>query len=623
MSLPFVLFEWTLFSPGDDKKGAEVDLTWALEALTQRNQQYLKDHRDTPNLYRSGVTYIRPAQMLGDPDEVAILRRALGSAANDPAVATVLTQVGQVFGGERFRDIGRVIENGGGDCFPLSQKIIARSKSTGQYELIALGDLRLVHPAYEALSYNFSTCCYEFRPIVAFIDKGVKPVSKAHLSNGTDLVATDDHKFWSLDGTGNNGRRVGVKRMGEYVEAYAEFKAGRMSKNMRGVRSRILQASRIPALGVTAPSTAETYLAGIYAAEGYKGPKTTRIAQHKGPVREKIEASLNAVGAKFSYTGGHGATAGSGAEYRVLGGLQNETVTALRSQGNNSFDIRFPQSFLSGDAATVRCLLDAHGDGDGWRPREGVDYRHSNAKRISVEHTTSSDALMEQIRLGLLILGRPSYSYHQLNHQGAGHSPIWRVEEFNNTVTKLADRRAQVEAMGLEGLTYATVRNAVPFGTAHVGCIEVEETHNFVLADGTIASNCDNFAAWRAAELRQVGIPARAQMTSRPNPGGGTIYHALVRWPPIPGIPYETIEDPSLILGMGGEARAFDRAREIENNRERSQYLAAARGGRAPSSIDSALAEIAAATSGRCGSELAQIEQELLGGFKYRRKARK
>lgn len=84
--------------------------------------------------------------------------------------------------------------------------------------------------------------------------------------------------------------------------------------------------------------------------------------------------------------------------------------------------------------------------------------------------------------------------------------------------------------------------------------------------------DCDNLAAWRAAELRELKIKANPGITSRWS-GGRRIYHALV-----------TIylkddrridEDPSLILGMGGEARRVDREQAIVNNITRHELIKA------------------------------------------------
>src|SRR6185369_1276286 len=94
--------------------------------------------------------------------------------------------------------------------------------------------------------------------------------------------------------------------------------------------------------------------------------------------------------------------------------------------------------------------------------------------------------------------------------------------------------------------------------------------------------DCDGLACWRAAELRQAGIPARAYMTSRTRPGGGVTYHALVRWPPFGSDQYDTSEDPSLLLGMGGERRSADRAEEFRKNAERCATMRRIRSGGAP-----------------------------------------
>ena len=83
--------------------------------------------------------------------------------------------------------------------------------------------------------------------------------------------------------------------------------------------------------------------------------------------------------------------------------------------------------------------------------------------------------------------------------------------------------------------------------------------------------DCDNIASARAAELRLAGIKASPYITWRER-WNGTTYHALVRWPD------GTSEDPSLLLGMGGEAKIAARAEEIRKNKERfDTYVETAR----------------------------------------------
>ena len=129
--LRYILFDTTLFAPGDNQEQARKNLGWVLEALTQLDQQYLRDHPDTPPLYKSGVKYERPAQFGGDTTEVQVLRQALGAQAHEPKIAGILDLVQQVLGGERFRDIGRIIENGGGDCDNVSTWRSAELRQSG------------------------------------------------------------------------------------------------------------------------------------------------------------------------------------------------------------------------------------------------------------------------------------------------------------------------------------------------------------------------------------------------------------------------------------------------------------------------------------------------------------
>jgi hypothetical protein len=140
MSLRFVLFDLTLFAKGDDPKESRKDLGWLLEGLCQRDMAFLKEHPDTPLLYQSGVTYERPAQFQGLCPEAAVLKNALGPMANDPQVADVLETVQAALGGERFRDIGRIIENGSGDCFPTGTRVLRRDGSLVGVETLSTGD---------------------------------------------------------------------------------------------------------------------------------------------------------------------------------------------------------------------------------------------------------------------------------------------------------------------------------------------------------------------------------------------------------------------------------------------------------------------------------------------------
>lgn len=129
--LRFILYDTTMFDDDDDVERTRKTLIWCMEALVQRNQEYLKQRPKTPRLYKSGVCYAVPQQFAGECDEVQVLKRALGRTAKRGDVAAVLRLIQEVFGGERFRDIGRILENGGGDCDNLSCWRVAELRQAG------------------------------------------------------------------------------------------------------------------------------------------------------------------------------------------------------------------------------------------------------------------------------------------------------------------------------------------------------------------------------------------------------------------------------------------------------------------------------------------------------------
>jgi hypothetical protein len=118
--LRYILLDTMLFNRDDDPVQSRTDLTWVLEALTQLDQNFLRAHPETPLLYNAGVVYERPGQFNGECEEVTLLKKALGSKASDSKVADALNTVQMVLGGERFRDVGRIIEKGKVDCDNLA-----------------------------------------------------------------------------------------------------------------------------------------------------------------------------------------------------------------------------------------------------------------------------------------------------------------------------------------------------------------------------------------------------------------------------------------------------------------------------------------------------------------------
>ena len=108
--LKYVLFDSTEFNTCEDREQTELDLCWMLEALTQRDQDYLRQRPYTPRLSKSGVVWEKPKQFDGDCYEVLVIRDALGKNVRDRNVQEVLEKMQGVFGVEHFCDIGLILE---------------------------------------------------------------------------------------------------------------------------------------------------------------------------------------------------------------------------------------------------------------------------------------------------------------------------------------------------------------------------------------------------------------------------------------------------------------------------------------------------------------------------------
>lgn len=95
----------------------------------------------------------------------------------------------------------------------------------------------------------------------------------------------------------------------------------------------------------------------------------------------------------------------------------------------------------------------------------------------------------------------------------------------------LLAKSAKVPSLYGSGVRY----RREPKGTEHW------QTAPEVLSRGY--GDCEDLAAWRAAELRVAGIPAQAYVLRT----GPKLFHAVVRYPD------GRIEDPSKKLGMKGK----------------------------------------------------------------------
>jgi hypothetical protein len=122
------------FADGDaDRANSQKRVLCLLEALVWCNRLYLQQHPETPLIYQSGIKYKVPAQFeqeqLPEVDKVRGYLKKKG--APDDVVRAFATLSDMCGGGEHFREIPRIIENGGGDCDNVASWRVAELREKG------------------------------------------------------------------------------------------------------------------------------------------------------------------------------------------------------------------------------------------------------------------------------------------------------------------------------------------------------------------------------------------------------------------------------------------------------------------------------------------------------------
>lgn len=434
------------------------------------------------------MALVRGCPTLGDDAEICELSRIFWFVKNN------IEYRQDPYHYDLYATAKRTLQVRGGDCFSLDTPVIVKSKASQCYQIVTLGELEHTWPAYDALSYDFTNTKWVFKPILGWQNRGVREVYESHLFNGPSFRHTLDHRVWFWDGQQAKHRKYDERPLESFLE------------DDRNWHTRVLVASKIPALGTVDYPQDKAYLTGIYAAEGFADDHHVRIAQDKPEIRDRIEKALAAYGAPFSTS-----LRTRHAYYSLMkSGLKD----LLRYQGTNSFDMHFDASLFGASEDSIRTALEAHGDGDAYRPKPDA----SLYKKVKAIHATSSESLVRELQLMCMILGEPWYSQLQLHHGGAGSSPIWRFHRWLDT-TRVGKRVID----SLPGLAYSPIRQMEPAGDEPVADITVEDTHNFVLGNGMLVHNCDDHCILTGAYISTIGYQAGAKIIS-PNGSDWHIY---------------------------------------------------------------------------------------------------
>jgi len=116
--LRHVLFDLSLFTDESERANSQKRVLILLNALTWCDQLWLRAHPETPLIYEAPVEYKVPQQFEKAylPEVEKVRNWMAKKGAPDDVQNAFKEMADQLGGGECFREIPRIIENGGGDC---------------------------------------------------------------------------------------------------------------------------------------------------------------------------------------------------------------------------------------------------------------------------------------------------------------------------------------------------------------------------------------------------------------------------------------------------------------------------------------------------------------------------
>jgi len=412
----------------------------------------------------------------------------------------------------------RTLAFGGGDAFRKDTQVIVRKKIDETYKVVELGDLEHCFAEYDALSFNYEKAEFEFKPIVAWYDKGVKPMYRIETNNHRVLDVSTKHKidafFYGPSQKYNEIRRG--------VEAQELF--GRMEK---ACNPQLPFAIKIPDLGTVDHVTSDQlFLEGMYLAEGWAERHSSGACTEAGdePARicigvkdealfGKIESSAKTLGIKYyTHTQPNGVKVLRTSDH----GFRKNLISKF---GKGSFEKTIPEEYLSLPREKMTELIGAYAAGDAYKPKPGSRW----SKMANLIHNTSSSMLARMLGLVHLIMGRPLHPMLQMNHMGAGHSPIWRLIERKN-IKCYRPRIGDVAG--------ASIHRFEENGEAECCDVTVLDNHNVVTEGGIVVHQCDDLTVLGAALATSIGVRAKFRAIAANPQNKGQYSHVYLMMDP-------------------------------------------------------------------------------------------
>ena len=327
------------------------------------------------------------------------------------------------------------------------------------------------------LSYDFENHQFCYRSIISIVEKGVMPLKRVFIKNGTYIDVTEDHPFWV---SYSQSKRVFKKQYLKDIDL------------TRWWKRRIPFAYDIPYISIDNNWLNEEicFIIGHYIAEGWA--EKSHVCTCGYDVHEHIIPKLISNGIPF----GEGKN-GNGVP--IIRFKESKLKHYLKTIKDSSFDIHIPKELLRLPKNKLKCIVDGYflGDGHNGNYQHAYDYITNRANCYS----TSSEKWAHDLQQILLQLGIPCHIYKQVNHQGVGNKPIWRMS-YN-------PKAHFVKEKYYKNISDVGIKKVIDIEASNVRDFTVDGTHTFIFKNGIIGHNCDDFALACRQLCREKNIPSR------------------------------------------------------------------------------------------------------------------
>ena len=426
-------------------------------------------------------------------------------------------------GQENWKDCLAVIKDGTGDCLPLTTLVMRDDYSFVSMASLQPGDRIMGDGAWTMVQEAAIT--------------GEKELLAFKLSNGCVLRCSREHVlFREVDGRIEEIRAEEARIGDDLLTPRSIPMAAQEDVGWPEALSKLSEQDRAWLLGVfvadgwTQVNNKEA-TAGRCAISGQDG-------KPKEEQKRRVETMLQSVGVSTRWA-------------RKYLAINDRSLATFFEKCGHHATQKHLASLRFASEAVVRAVIDGLS--------ADASFERRPEKTPGLVYGTTSQQLVLQLRVLYRMLGISTSVRRVDDHGGFGENPIYRVTPRLSTREGYAERREK---------KFARVRSIVEAGVEMCADITTDTGKFWLPESDVLVHNCDRLVSWRVAELRVAGIAAdpiikwkqvpKDIMVSLGHPAhmvpehGISMVHVCVGFPGWQNGDPSLIEDPSKLLGMGG-----------------------------------------------------------------------